>query len=45
MYKRQDVNKGTWKFKEYDKKDVTIDNKDEHVVGTWVFEDVYKRQA
>ena len=35
---RDDVNKGTWKFKEYDRKDVTIDNKDEHVVGTWVFE-------
>ena len=35
---RDDVNKGTWKFKEYDRKDVTIDNKDEHVIGTWVFE-------
>ena len=35
---RDEANKGTWKFKEYDRKDVTIDNKDEHVVGTWVFE-------
>ena len=35
---RDEANKGTWKFKEYDKKDVTIDNKDEHVIGTWVFE-------
>ena len=35
---RDEANKGTWKFKEYDRGEVTIDNKDEHVVGTWVFE-------
>ena len=35
---RDEANKGTWKFKEYDRKDATIENKDEHVVGTWVFE-------
>ena len=35
---RDEANKGTWKFKEYDKSEVTIDNKDEHVIGTWVFE-------
>ena len=35
---RDEANKGTWKFKSYDKKDVTIVDKDEHVVGTWVFE-------
>ena len=35
---RDEANKGTWKFKKYDKDEVTIVNKDEHVVGTWVFE-------
>ena len=35
---RDEKNKGTWKFKSYDKSDVTIVDKDEHVVGTWVFE-------
>ena len=30
--------KGRWKFKSYDKSEVTIVDKDEHVVGTWVFE-------
>ncbi|WP_071132492.1 SHIRT domain-containing protein [Alterileibacterium massiliense] len=35
---RDETNKGTWKFKSYDKSDVTIVDKDEHVVGTWVFE-------
>ena len=34
---RDEKNKGTWKFKSYDKSDVTIVDKDEHVVGTWVF--------
>ena len=34
---RDDVNKGTWKFKSYDKNDVTISNKDEKVTGTWEF--------
>ena len=34
---RDDVNKGTWKFKSYDKKDVTISDKDENVKGTWEF--------
>ena len=35
---RDEANKGTWKFKSYDKSEVTIVDKDEHVVGTWVFE-------
>ena len=35
---RDEAGKGTWKFKSYDKSDVTIVDKDEHVVGTWVFE-------
>ena len=35
---RDEANKGTWKFKSYDKKEVTIVDKNEHVVGTWVFE-------
>ena len=35
---RDEAGKGTWKFKSYDKSEVTIENKDEHVVGTWVFE-------
>ena len=34
---RDEANKGTWKFKAYDKKDVTISNKDEKVTGTWEF--------
>ena len=34
---RDDANQGTWKFKEYDKASVTIDNQDEHVIGTWEF--------
>ena len=34
---RDDVNKGTWTFKSYDKNDVTISNQDEKVTGTWVF--------
>ena len=34
---RDDVNKGTWKFKAYDKNDITISNKDEKVTGTWEF--------
>ena len=34
---RDDVNKGTWTFKSYDKNDVTISNKDEKVTGTWEF--------
>ena len=34
---RDETNKGTWKFKEYDKDSVTISNKDEKVKGTWVF--------
>ena len=35
---RDGAGKGRWKFKNYDKSEVTIENKDEHVVGTWVFE-------
>ena len=34
---RDDENKGTWKFKEYDKNSVTISNQDEKVTGTWEF--------
>ena len=34
---RDDVNKGTWTFKSYDKDSVEITNKDENVKGTWVF--------
>ncbi|WP_435029184.1 SHIRT domain-containing protein [Levyella massiliensis] len=34
---RDDVNKGTWKFKSFDKDSVTISNKDEKVTGTWEF--------
>ena len=34
---RDDVNKGTWKFKSYDKNEVEITNKDENVKGTWEF--------
>ena len=34
---RDEVNKGTWKFKSYDKDSVEITNKDENVKGTWVF--------
>ncbi|WP_236786589.1 SHIRT domain-containing protein [Anaerococcus ihuae] len=34
---RDDVNKGTWKFKSFDKDSVTISNQDEKVIGTWVF--------
>ena len=34
---RDDENKGTWKFKSYDKDSVEITNKDEKVKGTWVF--------
>ena len=34
---RDDVNKGTWKFKAYDKDSVTISNQDEKVTGTWEF--------
>ena len=34
---RDDVNKGTWTFKSYDKNDVTISNQDEKVTGTWEF--------
>ena len=34
---RDDVNKGTWKFKAYDKNEVEITNKDEKVTGTWEF--------
>ena len=35
---RDEAGNGTWKFKSYDKSEVTIVDKDEHVVGTWVFE-------
>ena len=35
---RDGAGKGRWKFKSYDKSEVTIVDKDEHVVGTWVFE-------
>ena len=34
---RDETNKGTWKFKSYDKDSVEITNKDEKVKGTWVF--------
>ncbi|WP_241673671.1 SHIRT domain-containing protein [Finegoldia sp. BIOML-A1] len=34
---RDETNKGTWKFKSYDKNEVEITNKDENVKGTWVF--------
>ncbi|MDU3125574.1 MAG: SHIRT domain-containing protein, partial [Finegoldia magna] len=34
---RDETNKGTWKFKSYDKSDVTITDKDEKVTGTWEF--------
>ncbi len=34
---RDDVNKGTWTFKSYDKDEVEISNKDEKVTGTWEF--------
>ncbi len=34
---RDETNKGTWKFKSYDKDSVEINNKDEKVKGTWVF--------
>ena len=34
---RDEANKGTWTFKSYDKKDVTISDKDEKVTGTWEF--------
>ncbi|WP_257244382.1 SHIRT domain-containing protein, partial [Anaerococcus sp. HMSC075B03] len=34
---RDDVNKGTWAFKSYDKNEVEISNKDEKVTGTWEF--------
>ncbi len=34
---RDDVNKGTWKFKSFDKNSVEISNQDEKVTGTWVF--------
>ncbi|MDU6880159.1 MAG: SHIRT domain-containing protein, partial [Finegoldia magna] len=33
------VKGGKWVFKNYDKKDATIDKADEHFVGTWVFEE------
>ena len=33
------VEGGKWVFKNYDKKDATIDKADEHFVGTWVFEE------
>ncbi|WP_162200035.1 SHIRT domain-containing protein [Kallipyga gabonensis] len=35
---RDEANQGTWKFQAYDRAEVTITNKNEHVVGTWVFE-------
>ncbi|MBS4882070.1 MAG: InlB B-repeat-containing protein, partial [Peptoniphilus harei] len=34
---RDEANKGTWKFKSYDKDSVEITNKDENVKGTWEF--------
>uniref|UniRef100_UPI0027BA1742 SHIRT domain-containing protein n=1 Tax=Anaerococcus sp. TaxID=1872515 RepID=UPI0027BA1742 len=34
---RDETNKGTWKFKSYDKDSVEITNKDEKVTGTWEF--------
>ena len=34
---RDDVNKGTWTFKSFDKDSVTISNHDEKVTGTWEF--------
>ena len=34
---RDEINKGTWKFKSFDKSDVTITDKDEKVTGTWEF--------
>ncbi|MFR6599674.1 MAG: SHIRT domain-containing protein, partial [Finegoldia magna] len=34
---RDETNKGTWKFKSFDKSDVTITDKDEKVTGTWEF--------
>ncbi|MDU2830669.1 MAG: SHIRT domain-containing protein, partial [Anaerococcus sp.] len=34
---RDEANKGTWKFKSYDKDSVTISNQDEKVIGTWEF--------
>ncbi|VYT69274.1 hypothetical protein [Peptoniphilus gorbachii] len=34
---RDEANKGTWKFKSFDKDSVTISNQDEKVIGTWVF--------
>ncbi|MGR7841167.1 SHIRT domain-containing protein, partial [Finegoldia sp. P3-F-LR] len=34
---RDETNKGTWKFKSYDKNEVEITNKDEKVTGTWEF--------
>ncbi|WP_296143360.1 SHIRT domain-containing protein, partial [uncultured Anaerococcus sp.] len=34
---RDDVNKGTWTFKSFDKSDVTITDKDEKVTGIWEF--------
>ena len=34
---RDETNKGTWKFKSYDKDSVTISNQDETVTGTWEF--------
>ena len=34
---RDETNKGTWKFKSYDKDSVTISNQDEKVTGTWEF--------
>ena len=34
---RDETNKGTWKFKSFDKNSVEISNQDEKVTGTWVF--------
>ncbi|MDU1030657.1 MULTISPECIES: SHIRT domain-containing protein [Anaerococcus] len=34
---RDEANKGTWKFKSFDKNSVEISNQDEKVTGTWVF--------
>ena len=34
---RDETNKGTWKFKSFDKDSVTISNQDEKVTGTWEF--------
>ena len=39
------VEGGKWVFKNYDKKDATIDKADEHFVGTWVFEENTKKPS